>query len=113
MGDGTWQEIDTYDDELHAIAKTLVADDEGMSIREIAEDQLFDTKERVNNLEDLMYRGNAESSVGVLHRVNALELTMGEFLEPLSGSYKDVGEALEYFDWSITTINDRMRWHKM
>lgn len=112
MGDGTWQNVDVYDDELHAVVENLIADDNGLTIRQIAEDALIDTKARVNVLEKIVNQGD-DYGIGLLQRVESLENTMGEFVTPLSGEYSNVGEALDYFDWSITSINDRMRWHNV
>lgn len=112
MGDGTWQDVDVYDEDLHAVVETLVDKDEGMSVRDIVEDSLIDTNARINVLEKIVNQGD-DYGIGLLQRVEGLEDTMGEFLTPLSGEYSNVGEALEYFDWSITSINDRMRWHNV
>ena len=110
-GDGTWQFIDTYDDELHAIAKTLVATDEGMSVREIAQDATVSLNRRVGNLEEILNGASSGSDLGLRTRVMDLEISMGKF-QPKSPVYLDVGEAITYLDNSVTELNDRLRWHK-
>ena len=112
MGDGTWQEIDTYDDELHAVTKTLVGDDPNLSAREIAEDVVIDLRESVKNLQDLLDGSGSDSDIGLRARVKSLEDSVGDF-HPVESKYLNIGEAVDYFDVSITSINDRLRWHNV
>ena len=61
--------IDTYDEELHAVAETIVGDDQGLSAREIAEDVVVDLRSQVGDLETII-RGISEhdTDIGLLFR---------------------------------------------
>ena len=111
-GDGTWKEINTYDAELHAVVKTLVAYDPDMSVREIADEVVMDVRSRVGSLEKIIKGSGSDTDLGLSARVSAIENTIGEF-QPVSPNYLDIGEAISYFDTSITELNDRLRWHTL
>lgn len=111
-GDGSWKEINTYDAELHAVVKTLVAFDPDLSVREIADEVVMDVRSRVGNLERIIQGSGSDTDIGLSARIAALEQNIGDF-QPMSPNYLDISEAINYFDTSITELNDRLRWHTL
>ena len=111
-GSGTWEEIDTYDDELHEVTALLVGDDTGMSVRDIAEDVAVEIWDKIGDLQAILNGADGDSDLGLRTRVQQLEDTMGDFV-PVPQQYLTVGSAIDYFNESITEINDRLRWHGM
>ena len=112
MGDGTWQEIDTYDEELHAVVERLIDVDTNKSVREIAQDVVITINERVGNLEQLLNGSDFSGDAGLRSRVVALETSVGDF-HSSSPKYVTIGEAITFFDNSIAELDSRLRWHSL
>ena len=110
MGDGTWQEVNTYDEELHSVVRHLIGTDSNMSAREIAEDVIIDVNRRVGNLEQLLNGPDFSGDTSLRSRVVNLETAVGNF-QASEPKYVNIGEAITFFDNSITELDNRLRWH--
>ena len=100
------EDIEAFKD-LKATVATVIGDDYGKSIRDISNETVEIVKEKVNNLDDLL-----NGDFGLVKRVQNLEDTIGDF-HPVETKYLNIGGAIDYFDSSITALNDQLRWHSM
>lgn len=66
----------------------------------------------VQSLKDVINGTVTAHDSGLSKRVVKLETSVGT-LTPIEGKYVNVGEAVNYFNQSITSINDRLRWHEL